>query len=246
MLPRDLRHALDPVALALDCGISPDDWQAAVLRSNAPKVLLNCCRQSGKSTVTALLALHVALFDPGLILAVSPSLRQSGELFGKITEFWKRLPGAPEATQESSTSLSLESGARIVSLPGSEKTVRGFSGAKLVLLDEAARVEDPLIAALRPMLATSNGRMVALSTPWGRRGWFFDQWHNGEGWERQRLDARQCPRISQDFLDDELRQLGPLLFAQEYGCEFVDNDEAVFSSALIEAALDPTVEPLFA
>src|SRR5215472_5706229 len=88
----DLAHGLDAVAFAEDrLGFHPDLWQANLLRSTAPWLLLNCSRQSGKSTTTAVLALHTALYDPGLILLVSPSLRQSKELFGKAARFLKSL-----------------------------------------------------------------------------------------------------------------------------------------------------------
>ena len=89
-LALDLAHALDPVAFVQDrLKFEPDSWQAALLRSRAPWILLNCCRQSGKSTTTAALALHTAIYDPGLTLLVSPSLRQSKELFAKVTGFLK-------------------------------------------------------------------------------------------------------------------------------------------------------------
>jgi hypothetical protein len=64
-LVSDLAAALDPIVLAQQAGLEPDPWQADVLRSTAPRVLLNCSRQSGKSTVSALLALHTALYTPG-------------------------------------------------------------------------------------------------------------------------------------------------------------------------------------
>src|SRR5205085_9545029 len=84
-LALDLAHALDPVAFVQDrLKFEPDPWQASLLRSRAPWILLNCCRQSGKSTTTAAFALHTAIYNPGLILLVSPSLRQSKELFAKI------------------------------------------------------------------------------------------------------------------------------------------------------------------
>ena len=96
-LALDLAHALDPVAFVQDrLKFEPDPWQARLLRSRAPWILLNCCRQSGKSTTTAALALHTAIYDPGLILLVSPSLRQSKELFAKVTGFLKDLEPAEE------------------------------------------------------------------------------------------------------------------------------------------------------
>src|SRR5258708_33655055 len=83
-LGADFRRALDPVELAIDCHVTPDEWQAGVLRSTARKSLLLCSRQSGKSTTVALRALHDALYAaPAMVLMVSPSQRQSGELFRK-------------------------------------------------------------------------------------------------------------------------------------------------------------------
>ena len=80
MLTDDLRYALDPVAFAcevLNFG-TPDPWQIETLRWTEKRLLLNCHRQSGKSTTAAMIAVHRAIYDPGcLILLVSPSLRQS-------------------------------------------------------------------------------------------------------------------------------------------------------------------------
>ena len=86
---------------------------------------------------------------------------------------------------------------------------------------------------------------IALSTPAGKRGWYFLEWTTGEGWERSSVTASACPRISKEFLADELRSLGPRVFAQEYECEFFDPDTAAFSSELIEAALVADLAPLW-
>src|SRR5438067_7594082 len=105
-LALDLAHALDPVAFVQDrLNFEPDPWQARLLRSRAPWILLNSCRQSGKSTTTAALALHIAIYDPGLILLVSPSLRQSKELFAKVTGFLKDLEPAEVLAGSTSAAL---------------------------------------------------------------------------------------------------------------------------------------------
>lgn len=238
-LGRDFARALDPVLLARDLGIEPDAPQQQLLTGTAKKVLLNCTRQFGKSTTAAILALHEALYAaPAMIILVSPSQPQSTELYRKVHTFWERLEGAPDAEQESLTRLSLGNGSRIISLPGSERTVRGYSGATLVVMDEAARVPDELLAAVRPMLATTNGRFIGLSTSKGRRGWFFETWTNGgDDWQRIMVKGSECPRISQQFLDDEMKAHGPMLFAQEYCCEFIDDATSAFSSDLIQQAL---------
>jgi hypothetical protein len=73
----DLRLALDHVAFAEKLGIAPDPWQRDLLRSSSDRILLNCSRQSGKSTMTAVMALHRALYHPdSLILCLAPALRQ--------------------------------------------------------------------------------------------------------------------------------------------------------------------------
>jgi phage FluMu gp28-like protein len=157
----------------------------------------------------------------------------------------RELRGAPEIIAESALRVELSNGARIIALPGDERTIRGFAGAALVVLDEAARIEDDLVAAVRPMLATSNGRLIMLSTPFGKRGVFYDAWHGDESWHRVKVSADQCPRISKAFLDEELRELGAQRFSEEYGLEFLEPDEAVFPTAIIDAAFTTEVLPLW-
>jgi hypothetical protein len=242
-LAADLACALDPVELALRVGLPPDPWQADFLRSVEPRILLNCSRQSGKSTVTALLAVHAASYDPGaLVLLLSPSLRQSQELFRKALAVYRSLDNPVPSEAESALRLELANGSRIVSLPGKEQTVRGFSGVRLLAIDEAARVHDDLYFAIRPMLAVSGGRLVALSTPFGNRGWWYDAWESPEPWRRFRVPAEQCPRISAEFLEEERRTMGEWWFRQEYGCDFLDAESRVFASHDIERAFRDEVE----
>ena len=105
----------------------------------------------------------------------------------------------------------------------------------LLILDEAARVDDALYHAVRPMLAVSGGALMMLSTPFGRRGVFYEEWVDGEGWERYEIPATQCPRISKTFLEEERRSLPHRIYRQEYECSFED----------VQAAITPEVTPLF-
>src|SRR5438132_1173779 len=189
----------DPSSILRARGLAPDPWQKQILLSGDRQNLLNCSRQSGKSTTVAALALHTALSRPGsLVLLLSPSLRQSLELFRKVIECYAAI-GRPIATLAfNQTRLELETHSRIVCLPGKEETVRSFSGVDLLVIDEAARVPDDLYRAVRPMLAvkceqtdriTKPGtnaqrkgvvwRLVCLSTPFGKRGFFYDEWEHG-------------------------------------------------------------------
>jgi hypothetical protein len=249
VLRDDLRLALDRVAFAKALSIEPDEWQEDFLRSSSDRVLLNCSRQSGKSTMSAVIALHRALYYPGsLVLCLAPALRQSQELFGKVADFYREL-GRPVAPQgERKLSLELENGSRIITLPGSEKTIRGYSGAALLLLDEASRVEDGLYYAIRPMLAVSGGALVMLTTPYGKRGVFYEEWISGVGheWERFEVPASQCPRIAETFLMEEEESLPPFIFRQEYECSFQETEDQVFTTDLIDRAVTSEVKPLFA
>ncbi len=241
-LADDLAMALDPVVFARAAGVEPDRWQADVLRSRHKRMLLNCSRQSGKSTTTALVALHRAIYEPGsLVLLLSPSLRQSSELFRKVAESYTALGESAPATSETTLRLELENGSRILSLPAMENTIRGYSAVDLLIIDEAARVSSNLYSAVRPMLATSNGRLITLSTPFGSRGWWYDAWVSPDPWKRVEVPATMCPRIPASFLEEECRSMGEWWFNQEYLCMFMDSEAQAFRSQDIRGAFSEEV-----
>lgn len=204
-------------------------------------------RQAGKSQTAAALALRESLLYPNsLVLIFSPTLRQSGELLkAKILPLYDQLGRPVGSLRDSALALELTNGSRILSLPGNEANVRGYSAARMVIIDEASRVPDPLYFAIRPMLAVSGGSLVVLSTPWGKTGWFYDTWQSQNKWERVRVTAHQCPRISAEFLEEERRTLGERWFACEYMAEFVEAIDSVFAEADIMAAVDGELQPLF-
>jgi hypothetical protein len=246
MMERDIARAIDPTLIAVECGFELDAWQADLMRSTAPRVLLCCARQTGKTTATALIALARAMLEAGsLILIVSPSQRQSAEMFRVVMGFYHELKAVPGIKQESVLRAEFENGSRILALPGDERTIRGYASADLVIIDEAARVEDDLITAVRPMLAVSNGRLIALTTPAGKRGWYYDAWTGDASWHRVRVPATDCPRISAEFLAEELRELGPLRYAEEYDLQFLDDQLSVFPSHLIDQAITYLGPPLW-
>lgn len=242
----------DRAAFSRAAGIEPDPWQERLLLSEAPRILVNCSRQSGKSTTMGTLALHEALTENGsLTLIVSPSERQSGELFRKMLSVYRGLGRPVPAEAEGALHLELENGSRVVALPGKEGTIRSYSGVDLLLLDEASRVADGLYFSVRPMLAVSGGRLVAASTPFGTRGWWYEAWRSAEEaerrgeraeWERYEVPASECPRISPEFLAEEKRAMGDWWYSQEYACQFLDAQSAAFREADIRAAVDEELE----
>jgi hypothetical protein len=238
---------LSPLEAARRSGLEPDPWQRDVLESDARQIILLCSRQSGKSTVTAILATHRAVSVPdSLVLLLAPALRQSQELFRKVKQTYAALGDTVPAVVENALSLELANDSRIVALPGKEATIRSFSAPDLVIEDESARVPDDLHQAIRPMLAVSGGRLVLLSTPFGKRGHLYEFWeHGGPDWLKIKITAHDVPRISREWLEQERAAIGDWWYRQEYGVEFLDAIDSYFRSEDIEAMADADIVPLF-
>jgi hypothetical protein len=237
----------DPVRFVTTrLGFVPDAKQELLLRGRMRRGLLNCSRQWGKSTITAAKAVHRAYTRPdSLVVVLSPSARQSAEFLRKAAGFARRLGIRARGDGDNEISLQFPGGSRIVGLPGVENTVRGFSAVSLMLIDEAARVSDDLYNAVRPMLAVGDGDMWLMSTPFGQRGFFYDEWANGgDRWERLSVPASECARIPAQFLTEERATMGDRWYRQEYCCEFVDAEGSLFDSDLIRKAINYDVKPL--
>ena len=124
---------------------------------------------------------------PGhFLLLLSPSLRQSQELFKKVQDACRGLDNPAPLLAESALRLELANGSRIISLPGTEGTVRGYSGVDLLIIDEAARVVDDLYYAVTPMLAVSQGAAHCL------------EYASGPPWLVLRLLADRRERLEPD------------------------------------------------
>jgi Terminase large subunit, T4likevirus-type, N-terminal len=245
---RSLRREIptDRVDFARLVGLEPDRWHERLLTSNASRVLMNCARQTGKSTAAGVLALHKALTTPAaLVLILAPAERQAKELFSKVAGFYHTLGHPIPADSYRKLGVELTNGSRIEALPGTEKTIRGFSGAALLIVDEAARVDDGLYYAIRPMLAVSGGRLLMLSTPAGKRGVFFEEWSGGAGWERYEGRAEECERIPSSFLEEERLSLPTWIYRQEYECSFEDTEDQLFGYELVQSSITDEVTPLF-
>lgn len=243
------RHdfAHDAVAFATDAlGLTLDPWQQRVLDRAHQQAILNCSRQSGKSTIAAVLGLHEALYRPkSLTLLISPSLRQSSELFRKVIELRDTLPWTVPLVEDNRLSMRVRGGGRIVSLPGSERTIRGHSAVTLLVEDEASRVEDQLHYSVLPMLAVTKGRLLLMSTPWTKTGHFHGIWTQGDGWHRERVTVHDVPRIDAAWIAQQQLAMPRMWFQCEYLCEFIDSEDAVFAPEHLDNALTDSVAPLF-
>lgn len=225
-------------------GFEPLGWQIEALTSIAPRMLFNCTRQGGKSTVSAILALHNALYSHGsATLIIAEGERQSKNLLKTIRALYSILRIGERPIYESRTELQLPSGSFITALPGTSGASRSFAGVSLLLLDEAARIPVEAIDAASPTQATAEKpRLIALSTPCGRRGSFWEWWdHGGDEWERYEARWDQCSWISSEFISHERARMSEAEFAQEYCCSFEDVDQSAFSYSDVERAFSEKV-----
>ncbi len=226
----------------------PLPWQVEALRSEAPQQLYNCSRQAGKSQVAAVLAVHKALYTPNsLTLMVSRTLDHSGELFKTAKRVYEAAGRPIAAVSETALSLTLANGSRIVARPGaSDVSVRGYT-ADLLLVDEAARVSNELYNSATPVLARRGGRIVALSTPFGSRGWWHDAWHSDEPWERFKVTADELPEDwfkpnKTEYLAREYRRMGEWWYMQEFFCVFMDSATQLFARREVEQVMREDIE----
>ena len=222
-----------------------EPWQEQAISFTGSRAIWNCSRQSGKSSTAAIAATHVARYKPGaLVLLVSKSERQSGELFRKVRSMYREIPDRPRLLEDNLTSMSLANGSRVVSLPSSEETIRGFSAPTLIICDEASRIPEASYMALTPMLS-HGGDLILLSTPAGRRGRFWDVWRSDDpAWQRIQVTAAECSHVDPEFIESERRMLGDWAFRQEYECSFEAHAGAILDPDTIAAMRSSDVEPL--
>lgn len=264
MLSHDLKAALrweihkaDPVAWIHDLGllrdksgntVKLDEEQRRILDPANKRVILCCHRQYGKSTISSLLCFHRALFyEKSLCLLVAPSLRQSSENFRKVADALESINPKPELEEDNKLTLKFSNGSRIISLPGSQKTVRGFTAPDLILIDEASEAADELFTALFPMLTSNpDGRLILASTPKGQRGFFHRLWtKGGPEWLKIEKRASDNHRLDPAIIAEAKRTLPEWEYRQEYGCEFVQAEDQYFSNYTIQKMFDADVKPLW-
>lgn len=217
----------------------PDPVQTQILDTPTHRLIVCCTRQWGKTSVAAIKALHFAWSRPNSeVLFASASLNQSAEMLRLFRRFALLLTGKPcKGDGIHGASTILPNASRIVALPQSPRTVRGHSAPNLIVVDEAAFVDDEMHNALTPMLAASNGQLWLMSSPNAQSGEFYKIWHgNFPEWKKYSVTATDCPRISPEFLASERRLKGETVFRREYLCEFVAGARQVIDRATIENA----------
>ncbi len=242
-----LAEALDPAAFARRRGFVAEPWQARLLRTEAARVVVPCGRQVGKTQTTSYKGLNVALTNPGRdVLIISPTQRQSVEMLLRIKSIYRGMRQVGKLTKDNDSEIGLPNGSRVVSLPGTEGTVRGFANVRLLIIDEAARVGDDVFASVLPMVG-SDGQIMALSTPWGQRGWFYALADEapGNGWEKHHISVYESGQWSPERIAEVRASVGSFVFASDYEAQFTDTTDQLFRTEDVKRAFTDDVQPLF-
>lgn len=218
-----------------------DPWQADFFGSDDPFLLVLASRGVGKSTSVALLAYTQAEMRPKqTILLLAPALRQSEELFRKVIDVRRCFGAVHVATRETMLLLELTNGSRIITAPATEKTIRGYR-ANLVVCDEAARIADEEFQAIVPMLV-EDGRLIACTTPAGRRGWFYEAYREGRG-RLIKATSLDLPRMAK-IVERDRRMMSPAQWNTEIALQFQGSGDAFFDMDSIDRMFSPTIKPL--
>ena len=241
-----LLATLNPVYFATEfLKFTPEPAQQKVLLAAVPckRLALNCNRQWGKSILIA----HRLFTHPNsTILIVAPAGRQSGETLRKVEEFLRILDLEFTTDGNNPHSAQLLNGSRVVALPAVDGTARGFSGVSMILFDEASRIRDRIYFAFRPMLAVSKGDLILVSTPNGRRGFFYHEMTaTGPAanlWFRHAGPVGEClARIDLEFLEEE-KGKGDSYYRQEWLCEFIETGRYALDEQQIHKIIKKEVE----
>lgn len=185
---KTLLQALDRSYYLKSLGFTCFDWQIDVLKSQAKRKVINGARQSGKSTVVSAVPAHTARFYPGSISIIgAPTENQANETMKKVIAFIDIDPDYPALKKCSTEEVELENGSRIIVRTAKSDTFRGYSCPRVIILDEASRIEeDAYTSGARPMLTDNpNGELYLISTPFGKEGFFFEAMNDTSGvWSR--------------------------------------------------------------
>jgi hypothetical protein len=175
---RDVAYAIDPVLWVREVlGITLTAWQEMFLRAPlGGSILTLAARQVGKTTTAAWAIAHAMLFTPGSLSVIGcPAQRQSAEAVRRVREVL--IKAGAKFKSDNVYGLELENGSRVLALPSSDDSIRGLTVDAWIVADEAARLPEDLIAALRPMRARRpQARFAMLSTAWSRSDPFWLAW----------------------------------------------------------------------
>ena len=246
-LPKELVIPDDPVAFAQAFfGFDPKVYQAGLLRDTSKRIVVRWSRQAGKTTCIALRAIWFACKYPKTVtLIVAPTLRQSMIMSDRIQDFLSSLSKCKSVElvdRMQRTTIRFKNGSRIVALPNSPQLLRGYTASQ-VITDESGFFKDDRLVfynVLYPMLSTTDGTLIASSTPWSKDSVFYRMCQAPE-FSKHTVTCEDVVRsglVKQSFIDEMRSQLPFERFQREFMSEFVEDIDAWLTQSLIVSCID--------
>jgi phage terminase large subunit-like protein len=217
----------------------PFSYQEKLLNDQSKRIIACMGRQTGKTTTIATKAIHYAFTHPKTTtLIISPSLRQSMIMFDKILNFTHSNPLLRKSiTRKTRTIIQLSTGSQIIALPCSEHLLRGYT-AHLAICDEASFIPETIITEIvYPMLSTTNGTAIFLSTPWDKNHFFYKAFLNPT-YSTHKIPSTENPLIPQAFLTEMQQNMTKEAYQREYMAEFTEAATSYFQQELIRKCIE--------
>lgn len=202
-------------------------------------------RQVGKSRLLAIEALFQGFSTPeSLTLIVSAGDVAARRLLEECADLaLSSLLLAGAVLDDHRTQITLSNGSRIISVPASQRQIRGWS-VDLLILDEAGFIDPEIWRAAEPaIIARPGSRVILSSSPWGKLDHFFRQlWNMGTVQPDKQVasfhwPSSVSPMISQDDLDRIQAREAPHYFDREYLAKWTDESGAYFKTEEIDNAV---------
>lgn len=222
---------------------TPYLYQAKFLRQAVDKkrVAALWCRQTGKSFSVAAYCIYEAVIKSGQqILIVSPTQRQSSELFNKIKNFVHSNPNLNSSADKfTQTEIIFDNGSRIISLPCGDygESIRGFT-ADVLIIEESGYVKDSIVSeVLMPMIASTQGKVIQIGTPKGTNHFYEACYGQESPYLFSHITWREAVEVGQyeeDFIDEQRNNLTNLEFRTEYEAKFIPDEDRYFPQPLID------------
>lgn len=222
------------------------DHQLDVLTCPARYRVIAAGRQVGKSVLLATAALYEAATRRGVtVLLVSAGEVASRRLLAECAALASGSALLSGVLDESRSELALSNGSRILSVPASERQIRGWP-VDLLIVDEAGFIADHVWRAAEPaIIARPGSRVILASSPWGGPEAFFRSlWQRGMDRPDEQVRSWHWPSTVSPMVDaallEEIRQREPAdYFAREFLAEWADAAGAYFAeSEIMDAVAD--------
>lgn len=228
-------------------GIELWPHQVEAADSEAFVTAVAAARRVGKTTLAEVMACHAAFSARDATVlwlsATQDAARRNVESIGRRLSANRLTRGA--VTEDFASRVRLTNGSQIVSLPASQRQVRGYGeGVRLVILDEAGFMDESMWQAAHYTALderAAGSRIFLLGTPWGPDGHFFrrafeagrdgDPDHAAHQWT-----YRANPRLDHAYLERQRDRVSPMEYAAEVLGEWSEASGSLFPQRLLRAA----------